>query len=257
MLPFWRRLLSRPNIEQEIDREIQAHIEHKRDALIRDGLSAEMAERQARLAFGNTRVWREETREAWSLVWLEGLLSDLRFGWRTPRERSAVCVLCGGNPGTWLWHDNGSLQPDQRAALALLARCGTRAPDRSTYDEPAARCRAVGERAQSRSTRDAWRASQRHASARPRACRSRRCGSRRARALCRRGEWEQTAGHHGYGKRRLLWNPAFIARCRTFLHSSRRRAGGTAWWLACGAVLCRMDSPVSEVACGCWLSHKH
>ena len=83
MLRLWRRLFSRREIEREIDCEIAAHIEHKRDALIRDGLSAGEAERQARMAFGNTRVWHEEVREVWSYVWVESLLSDIRFGWRT------------------------------------------------------------------------------------------------------------------------------------------------------------------------------
>lgn len=83
MWRFWRRLFSRDQIEREIDLEIAAHIEHKREALMREGHSAAEAERRARVAFGNSRAWREEVRGIWSLVWVEGVVNDLRFGWRT------------------------------------------------------------------------------------------------------------------------------------------------------------------------------
>lgn len=83
MRRLWWKVFSRHNSEREIELEIAAHIEHKRDALMRDGLSAQEAERQARIAFGNTGVWQEEVREVWSFVWIEGVLNDIRFGWRT------------------------------------------------------------------------------------------------------------------------------------------------------------------------------
>jgi predicted permease len=79
---FWR-LFSRGDREREIENELAAHVAHKRDALVRDGLSEAEAGRRARIAFGNASVWREETRGVWSLVWLEGLLQDIRFGLRT------------------------------------------------------------------------------------------------------------------------------------------------------------------------------
>lgn len=35
------------------------------------------------MAFGNKRVWHEEVREVWSFIWVEGVINDIRFGWRT------------------------------------------------------------------------------------------------------------------------------------------------------------------------------
>lgn len=86
MRTFWRRLFSRHAVERDIDEELASHLAHKRDALVRDGADSADADRQARVALGNSRVWREETRSAWSLVWLEGLIGDVRFGWRTLRK---------------------------------------------------------------------------------------------------------------------------------------------------------------------------
>jgi predicted permease len=90
---LWRRLFSRRRLEQEIDREMAAHLEHKRDALVGGGLKGTEAERQARLAFGNTTAWREEVREVWSFAWLEQLFNDVRCGWRTlAKDRLFVFV---------------------------------------------------------------------------------------------------------------------------------------------------------------------
>ena len=43
---WWRFFSHRESFEREIDSEIAAHIEHKREALIQTGLSASEAERQ-------------------------------------------------------------------------------------------------------------------------------------------------------------------------------------------------------------------
>jgi hypothetical protein len=76
-------VLRRHSLDHEIDLELTAHIDHKRDALMREGFTPAEAERTARMVFGNKRLWQEEVQSAWSLVWLETFFHDIRFGWRT------------------------------------------------------------------------------------------------------------------------------------------------------------------------------
>ncbi len=63
-------LLRRRELEDELRREMEAH-------------RAEMGEPPA---FGNTLRLREEARDAWGWRWLDDLVQDTRFAWRTLRH---------------------------------------------------------------------------------------------------------------------------------------------------------------------------
>src|SRR5687767_12147838 len=63
-------LLRRGAMEEELRREMEAH-------------RAEMGEPPA---FGNTLRLREEARDAWGWRWLDDLVHDTRFAWRTHRH---------------------------------------------------------------------------------------------------------------------------------------------------------------------------
>jgi predicted permease len=67
---------------REIEREIQDHLDLEAEEQERRGLSPEAARRAARLAFGNPRVVREDTREAWGGGGLERLVGDIRYALR-------------------------------------------------------------------------------------------------------------------------------------------------------------------------------
>jgi hypothetical protein len=49
-------------------------------------MSPEEAHYAALRKFGNLTRAKEDVREVWSIVWLEQLLQDLRFGWRMLRK---------------------------------------------------------------------------------------------------------------------------------------------------------------------------
>jgi hypothetical protein len=72
----------------ELDHDIRDHLERETQDNIERGMSPEEARRAALLKFGNVTRIKEETWEVWSLVWVEQLLQDARFGlrtlWRSP-----------------------------------------------------------------------------------------------------------------------------------------------------------------------------
>lgn len=68
--------------DEELEDEIQCHLSLETEANIRQGMSPEEAERQARLDFGSIEAVREEMRAQARLHWLTERLKELRHGWR-------------------------------------------------------------------------------------------------------------------------------------------------------------------------------
>src|SRR5580704_4790131 len=88
--------LLRSRMEREMDEELRLHIEHHAEHLIRGGLSAAEAHRQARLEFGGFEQTKEACRDARGAGLLEDLWRDLSFGLRMMRKNpwfSAVAVM--------------------------------------------------------------------------------------------------------------------------------------------------------------------
>jgi putative ABC transport system permease protein len=88
-------------LDEDLDAEIQAHLElAERDARAR-GLSPEAARREARLRFGGIGQIREEHRDRRSARWLETFVKDFRYGLASLTRRRgfatvAVAVLAFG-----------------------------------------------------------------------------------------------------------------------------------------------------------------
>jgi putative ABC transport system permease protein len=72
----------RERMLRDLDQDIRGHIETETQDNIARGMSAVEARRAAMLKFGNVTRITEDTREVWSLIWLEQLLQDLRYGLR-------------------------------------------------------------------------------------------------------------------------------------------------------------------------------
>jgi predicted permease len=80
---WWQRLTRRAEMDEQLARELRAHIEQHTDELVAGGMERGEARRQARLALGGPEQVAEECREARGTRWLEDALQDLRYALRT------------------------------------------------------------------------------------------------------------------------------------------------------------------------------
>ena len=76
-------LLHRNRMEQDLDDEVQFHIEMRTRQHIESGMAPDQARRTAARAFGNSVSIRERTRDAWGLGSLEMLWQDVSYAVRT------------------------------------------------------------------------------------------------------------------------------------------------------------------------------
>ena len=79
-------LRRRTRMLEDLDADIRDHIDRETQDHIDRGMPPEEARLAALRKFGNVRRAREETREIWTIVWLEQLLQDARFALRTLRK---------------------------------------------------------------------------------------------------------------------------------------------------------------------------
>jgi predicted permease len=77
-----RALLRRSRTENELDEELNYHIEQQAEQNIRLGMNPEEARFAARRAFGGVEQAKERSRDARGVRWLEDLWQDLRYGAR-------------------------------------------------------------------------------------------------------------------------------------------------------------------------------
>src|SRR5688572_31007715 len=73
----YRALFHRGELEQQMREEFQHHLAERAETLVRDGLTPDAANAQARREFGHEGTHREQAREAMGL----SSFAQLRFSW--------------------------------------------------------------------------------------------------------------------------------------------------------------------------------
>jgi predicted permease len=131
----FRALFRRGDVERELADELQFHIEAETNRLVREGMPADEARRQARLVLGGVEQVKEAARDARGVDFLDNLSRDLRFTARSARRNpgfNAVVVLTlalgiGANATVFSWMEGILLRPYPGVANQdrLVAVAGT------------------------------------------------------------------------------------------------------------------------------------
>ena len=87
---MWMR---RRNRDREFSAELQSHLDMHIADNIRAGMTPDEARRQALIALGGMEQTREQYRDAITFRWIDALLKDIQFGFRTMRRSAGFTML--------------------------------------------------------------------------------------------------------------------------------------------------------------------
>ena len=88
-----RSFVRKAPLDRELNEEMAAHLEMAVEENLRRGMSGEEARRQALIQFGGVQQARERHRQARGLPWLEVLMQDLRFAFRTLKRNPGFTIV--------------------------------------------------------------------------------------------------------------------------------------------------------------------
>ena len=89
---LWRTLRGE-RLDQDIDEELQFHLDQRVEELVAAGKTAEEARRQVQLRFGNRLYLEEQTSSADRMGWLADTMRDFRYGLRNLRRNPAFAAV--------------------------------------------------------------------------------------------------------------------------------------------------------------------
>jgi predicted permease len=93
---WWQRLRQRTRLEDDLDAELEFHVEQLVAELMRDGLSEREARRRAAREFGPVPEIKDDCRRARGTEWLVDLFGDARIGLRILRNEPTFSIVAIG-----------------------------------------------------------------------------------------------------------------------------------------------------------------
>jgi predicted permease len=93
-MTWWSRLWRWKRFERDLGRELEFHIAERISALKDSGLSEDEAVRRVRQEFGGIDQVKEECRDARGTRWLDDLLADTRYAFRTLKRVPTFTLVC-------------------------------------------------------------------------------------------------------------------------------------------------------------------
>ena len=114
-----RSLFRRHAVDQDLDDEIQFHLQHQIDEYSAQGMNPEEAHYAALRSMGRLQQTKEECREMRNVNFLENIGQDLHFGFRMMRRSpgfALLALLCltlgiGANAAVFSWIEGVLLRP--------------------------------------------------------------------------------------------------------------------------------------------------
>ena len=92
---LWDRLFRRQQRDEELDEEVQAHLQMAAQDRIERGESADQARTSALREFGNVGLIKEMTRDTWGWGVWDSLLQDISYGARSLRRQPGFSMAAG------------------------------------------------------------------------------------------------------------------------------------------------------------------
>ena len=130
----WRGVARTQDVDADLKEEFRLHIDLRTEALVRSGLPAAAARRQARAEFGNTTEHLEQARHARGLRWFDGLRIswlDLKLGGRMLVKYPVLTVVSGVSMAFAIWVGATPCSPSSRSRLARIWRSCASTPSTS------------------------------------------------------------------------------------------------------------------------------